>query len=141
MTTAQADLAERLAKLALFADVPKHELEELAAHCEEARFGEGQFVVRQGDRGHALYVILEGEAGVVIDDVERATLSIGGFFGEVALLLDEPGIADILTRTPLHCIVIPADEVEDFLIANPRVMWNMLRSEARRVRTATEWHS
>ena len=77
MTMAQADLAGRLAKLALFADVPKPELEALAAHCEEALFGEGEFVIRKGDRGHALYVILEGEVGVVIDDMERTTLSIG----------------------------------------------------------------
>src|SRR5439155_26628869 len=106
MTTAQADLADRLAKLALFADVPKPELEELAAHCEEALFGEGEFVIRKGSRGHALYVILEGEVGVVIDDVERATLTMGGIFGEVALLRDEPGIADTLTSTTMLCIAI-----------------------------------
>ena len=49
--------------------------------------------------------------------------------------------ADLLARSALDCVVIPKAELEGFLLANPRVTLNMLRIEARRVRSATEWHS
>ena len=74
----------------------------------------------------------------VIGDEEVALLSRGTFFGEVSALLDEPVSADIVTRAPLRCLVVPADELESFLIANPRVMFKMLQTEARRLRNAQQ---
>lgn len=141
MSAADVDRRERLARLALFADLPKAEVEALARRYDEVSFGEGQWVIRRGEMGTALYLIVDGEVGVVIDDEEIATLSTGSFFGEVSLLLGEPAIAGVVTRTPLRCLVIPEPELEDFLLTYPRVMFNMLRTEARRVRSATEWHS
>lgn len=136
-----ADLTERLSRLALFADVPRAEVESLAARGQEASFREGVFVIRRGEPGLALYVILEGEAASSIDDVERLRLPVGAFFGEVSVLLDEPVLADIVARSPLRCLVVPAAEVEELLLASPRTILNMLKTEARRVRSATEWHN
>jgi CRP-like cAMP-binding protein len=137
MATAHAD---RLERLALFADVPRQEIEAFAGRCEHVSFGEGEWVIRKGDEAEALYVILDGEVGVVFDDVERAVLSTGSFFGEVALLLGEKASGNIVTRSPVECLVIRRAELEGFLLASPRVTLNMLRTEARRVRTATQWH-
>lgn len=129
------DSAARLGRLGLFADLTEAELRDLAAELDEQSFPEGGWVVRQGKPGTGLFIIIDGEAGVVIDDEERATLGPGSFFGEVSVLLDEPTTADIMVRRPLSCLVISPQRCEEFLLAHPRVMFRMLQTEARRLRT------
>ena len=85
-----------------------------------------------------MHIIVDGEAGVVLEETELATLSKGSFFGEISALLGEPTAADIVARTRLRCLVVPTEDVERFLLANPRVMYRMLQTEARRVRTTDE---
>ena len=67
-------IVDRLAQLTLFADLRWPELEAVAHTFEEEVFGAGQRVLRQGISGGAFYVILEGEAAVVIDGAERSRL-------------------------------------------------------------------
>jgi CRP-like cAMP-binding protein len=134
-----ADFLEDLGRLALFADLPAAELQAIVERCEEASFGAGEWVIRQGDEGSGVYVIVEGEVAVVIDHEDRRLLSKGAFFGEVSVLLDEPASASIVTRTPLHCLVVPDAEFGPFLLAHPQVMFRVLKAEARRLATATQW--
>ena len=65
------NVVETLARLSLFADLSYPELEGLA-HSFEERFAKDQRVIRQDMPGGSFYVILEGEASVVIDGEERA---------------------------------------------------------------------
>jgi CRP-like cAMP-binding protein len=95
-------------------------------------------VVRQGDTSPGLQIIVDGEAGVVLQSEELATLKKGSFFGEISTLLGEPTVADVVARTRLHCLLVPSEQVERFLLANPRIMYRVLQTEARRVRTADE---
>jgi CRP/FNR family transcriptional regulator, cyclic AMP receptor protein len=136
-----AGFLEDLGRLALFVDIPKAELEQIAAGCEEVSFGEGEWVIRQGDEHSAVYVIVDGEVTVVIDDQDRRVLSRGSFFGEVSVLLEEPATASIVTRTPLSCLVIAGADFQDFLLAHPLVNYRILKAEARRLKTASEWHA
>ena len=84
--------------------------------------------------GAGLFIVIDGEVGVIIDDEERATLTTGSFFGEISVLLGEPTTADIIVRRPLRCLVIPPERAETFLVAHPRVMFRMFQTEARRLR-------
>jgi CRP/FNR family transcriptional regulator, cyclic AMP receptor protein len=137
--TVNAEFLENLGRLALFADLPTAELEAIVASCEQASFGEGEWIIRQGDDLSALYMILDGEVTTVIDDEDRRVLGKGSFFGEVSVLLEEPTSASIVTRTPISCLVVPAPEVEAFLVSHPKVTYRILKAEARRLRTASEW--
>jgi CRP-like cAMP-binding protein len=85
-----------------------------------------------------LYIIVDGEVSVVLEGEELAALTAGSFFGEISALLDEPVVADVIARTPLRCLYVPPAQVEDFLLANPKVMYRMLQTEARRLRTTDE---
>jgi CRP/FNR family transcriptional regulator, cyclic AMP receptor protein len=129
------DTVARLGRLGIFADLSEAELRDVAAACHERSFPEGGWVLRQGQTGTGLFIIVDGEVGVVIDDDERATLATGSFFGEVSALLGEPVTADIVVRKSLRCLVIPPQRAEEFLLAHPRVMFRMLQTEARRLRT------
>ncbi len=129
------DTAARLGRLGIFADLTEAELRDVAAELDEQSFPEGRWVLRQGETGTGLFIVVDGEVGVVIDDEERATLATGSFFGEVSVLLGEPVTADIVVRRALRCVVIPPQRAEEFLLAYPRVMYRMLQIEARRLRT------
>ena len=130
-----SDTASQLGRLGIFADLTEAQLRDVAAELDERSFPEGGWVLRQGETGTGLFIVVDGEVGVVIDDEERATLATGSFFGEVSVLLGEPVTADIVVRKPLRCLVIPPQRAEEFLLAYPRVMYRMFQIEARRLRT------
>ena len=130
-----SDTAAQLGRLGIFADLTEAQLRDVAAELDERSFPEGGWVLRQGETGTGLFIVVDGEVGVVIDDEERATLATGSFFGEVSVLLGEPVTADIVVRKPLRCLVIPPQRAEEFLLAYPRVMYRMFQIEARRLRS------
>jgi CRP-like cAMP-binding protein len=134
-------LADELGGLALFADLPPESLEALAAEVSEESFGEGEWILHEGDANAGLRVIVEGEVAVVIDDVDRAVLHAGMFFGEISVLLDEPAGASIVTRSAVRCAHIHRDVLMPFLLGNPSVTLRLLQAEARRVNEANRWQA
>jgi CRP-like cAMP-binding protein len=133
---ALSDVAETLSQLALFADLPPAQVEAIAHSYGEQVFGDGQRVLRQNLSGSGLFVILEGEAAVRQGSDELARLGRGDFFGEISALTGEAPNADIVATRLLRCLVVPAPELEPFLLAHPQVLLRMLRTEVRRLRAA-----
>jgi CRP-like cAMP-binding protein len=131
-------VVEALAQLTLFADLTRPQLEEVAHTVGEEMFAEGQRVLRQGMQGGGFFIILEGEAQVMIDGEERARLARGDFFGEIAALTGAAPTADVVATTLLRCLTISGPEIEQFLLDHPQVMLRMLKAEARRLRSANE---
>ena len=135
------NFVETLARLSLFADLPHPQVEALAHTFTEEVFAAGQRVIRQDMAGSGFYVILDGEAAVVIDGEERARITRGDFFGEVSVLLGEPPVADVVALRAVRCLHLGMAEVEPFLLSNPSVMLRMLQAQARRLRNANRWRS
>lgn len=135
-----ASYVDTLSRLSLFADLSHPQLEALAHSFGEEVFAEGQRVIRQDVTGGGFYVILEGEAKVVIDGQERARLTRGDFFGEISILTGEPPTADVIAVSLLRCLIIPDNELKAFLVKQPSVMYRMLQVETRRLRAANVWN-
>lgn len=135
------ELVDAIAGFTLFADLTDPQLAGIVHTFEETVFAEGERVLRQGLTGSGFHVILDGEAAVVIDGVERARIARGEFFGEVSILLGESPTADVVALRPLRCLVLDGPRVEGFLIDHPRVMYRMLQVQARRLRAANRWRS
>ncbi|HYY77534.1 MAG TPA: cyclic nucleotide-binding domain-containing protein [Gaiellaceae bacterium] len=135
---AQDELVRSLAGLALFADLDDPDLEAIADPERERSFGAGERILRRGLSGAGFYVILDGEAAVEIQGLEPRMLRRGDFFGEVSTLLACRPTADVVARTPLHCLEIPGPKLEEFLLAYPRVTYRMLQTVTRRLRDLLE---
>ena len=135
------ELIDAIAGFGLFADLTQPQLEGIVHTFEETTFEQDERVLRQGLTGSGFYVMLDGEAAVIVDGQQRATLGRGDFFGEVSILLGEAPIADIVATRPLRCLVLAGPSVEAFLVAHPRVMYRMLQAQARRLRAANRWRS
>jgi CRP-like cAMP-binding protein len=130
------ELVSSLARLGIFRDFSTAELRSVAQRLDIVTFRAGELIIRTGQENNSFYIIVEGEAAVSIDDEQRGILVRGSFFGEVSALLGEPATADILTRSPMRCLVVAANDLEQFLVTNPRIMFRVLQIEARRLQGA-----
>jgi len=135
------DVVDILSSFALFADMSTPELENIVQTFGEVYFAEGERVVRQGLTATGFYVVLDGGANIVVGGKERGNLRPGDFFGEISCLLGEPPTADVVATKPLRCLVLAPHALEEFLVANPHVMYRVLQGEARKLRTTTKWLS
>lgn len=133
------DIAERLSQLALFADLTPMQVEAIAHSFEESVFQPDERVLRRGLSGGNFYVIIEGEARVVVGEQVLRTLGRGDFFGEIAALTGDKPSADVIAETMLRCLVIPPQELERLLLERPQMMLRLLRLEARRLQTSGQW--
>ncbi|HEV8671105.1 MAG TPA: cyclic nucleotide-binding domain-containing protein [Candidatus Limnocylindria bacterium] len=141
MATARGNLIDVLSSLALFSDLPAAELESVSHIVDERRFADGERILRQGVSGSGFYIILAGEAIIRVDGQDYGKLGRGDFFGEISALLGDPPVADIVAGRELYCAIIPGPALEQFMVGHPKVMFRMLQSEARKLRTATRWRS
>ncbi len=141
MALSAHQLVDTLSGLALFADLTRPQLEQVAHRMTEDSYPAGQRILRQGFTGSGFFVILEGEVAISIDGEERARLGKGDFFGEMSVLLGEPPIADVVALRQLRLLHLGGPELEDFLLQHPQVMYRMLRTIALRLRDASRWRS
>lgn len=130
---------DSLARLALFSDLTRPQLEAVSHAVDEQRFQRGTRILREGLSGSAFYVIVEGEATVEIEGEERARLQPGDFFGEVSILTGDPPDADVIAASDLRAAVLGGPELEPLLLEYPRLALKMLEIEARRLRNANRW--
>lgn len=81
-----------LEKVPIFEGAGDALVEELLMHLKPAIFTPGDYVFRTGDVGDSMYFISSGHVEVVSSDGKTvyATLSPGGYFGETALLMNQP---------------------------------------------------
>ena len=77
---------EAIQRVPLFADLNKHEIQEIARLFQEHRFAKGEIIVQEGSTGDTLFLIESGEAGVFIGGRGRTTMESPDYFGEVALI-------------------------------------------------------
>ena len=97
---------ELLRKVPLFSRCSRHSLEDIAAIADEIDLPDGRELTREGDRGREFFVLVEGEVDVTKDGEHVRTLSAGDFFGEIALISDEPRTATVTAKGPIRALVI-----------------------------------
>ena len=116
----------------LFAECSKSELGAIAAIADEIGFAAGSTLIRQGERGREFIVVVEGD--VEVRKNGRAVPIRGGseFFGEMALLTEEPRNATVVAVTPVQALVI-ADRAFKRLVSDmPSIQGKLLSSLAAR---------
>ncbi|MDE2640427.1 MAG: cyclic nucleotide-binding domain-containing protein [Chloroflexota bacterium] len=127
-----------LAKTELFAGLDEAELGPFAAKCQLHTYEAGHEITREGDLGTGLYVVTRGAVDVVSgrgtpEERTITTTAAGGFFGELALVLEQPRSATVVTREFTECLVLTRWDFKDIALEHPAVIWKLLEVVAQRL--------
>jgi CRP/FNR family transcriptional regulator, cyclic AMP receptor protein len=135
----EVDLLQRIP---LFANVEASKLKLLAFTSERIAFEAGHVLFRQGDAGDAAYIVIEGEAEVLVDGVTGpvlvAVLGRNALIGETAILCDVPRTATIKARQRLICLRISKDLFLRLINEFPQIAVAVVRELASRVEAGNE---
>jgi CRP-like cAMP-binding protein len=101
---------------------------------EERVFADGETIVRAGEPGNELFVILEGTVRVERGGQPVRTLEAGELFGEIAVLDGRERTADVVAVAPTRCLAVPRDMLRTAIEAEPQAAWELLEVLAGRLR-------
>lgn len=132
-----------LRNIPLFAKLEPAKLKLLAFTSERLSFAPGQLLFNQGDAGDAAYVIIDGEADVLIDTAAGKTriavLARNSIVGEIAILCDVPRTATVVAKSPLVVLRIAKDTFFRLVTEFPQMAVEIMRELALRLeRTNTQ---
>src|SRR5215210_3586168 len=132
-------MLDELRQVPLLADLSEEDLEQLYKMAETVSIPAGQLVLREGDSGDSLYVVLDGELEVTKrqgdQDVLLALYKSGQFFGEMALLEQAPRSASVRTLQESRLIVISQAAFQTLLSCSPSAPLKILHTVTSRLRS------
>ncbi len=133
---------EVLRNIPMFSNVDPTQLKLLAFTSQRLTFGAGQDLFHLGDVGDCAYIILAGEADVLVDKegIEVAVAKVGKneLIGEIAILCDVPRTATIRAATELTALKIPKDLFFRLIAEFPDMGVQVMAELARRLHRTTE---
>jgi CRP-like cAMP-binding protein len=103
----------------------------------------GETVVREGEPGGDLFVVLEGEVAIEQHGLAIALVGPGGHFGEMGLVDAGPRSASVRVRKPLRAMIIHRDAMMALMQREPtlavKLLWAFVQVLSQRLRaTNTE---
>ena len=121
----------------LFADLPGEELAQIALIADEVRAEAGEELMREGEPGEALFLVVEGELRVLRGGREVSRLGEREVFGEMALLDPAPRSATVKAATEVRLLRIQREDFAEILDLRPQIALGVIRVLVRRLREAT----
>ena len=128
---------ELLRRVPFFAEIEPPKLKALAYVSERVGFDDGKIVFRQGDPGDAAYLIIDGEADVVLEGaagpVTVAILGANELVGEMAILTGEPRNATVRAKGRMTALRIAKDPFMRMVREFPTMAVSIMQELAHRV--------
>ncbi|HEX6013121.1 MAG TPA: cyclic nucleotide-binding domain-containing protein [Geminicoccaceae bacterium] len=140
--TLQQDV-EVLRKIPLFAKIEPAKLKLLAFTSEHLEFMPGEAICEQGEQGDAAFIVLDGEADVVVQSggqgpTKVATVGKHDIVGEIAILCDVPRTATVRATTPLSALRVSKDGFFNLVTQFPQVGVEVMHELASRLHQTTQ---
>lgn len=120
---ALAQQIEFLDKVPILAPLSSGERSKIAEALEEVKFKAGAVVCSQGDKGDGMFIVRDGQLSVTKKDAESGdeivvnTCTTGDYFGERALIKNEPRAATVTCVT--DCVLLRLDRNAFSLLLGP----------------------
>ena len=123
----------RLAKIPLFQGLSAKQIAAVDALVTTMDVAAGRELIRQGEVGREFMLVVDGEAEVRRDGAVIVTRGPGDFFGEMALLLDQPRNATVVATTDMTIEVIDRRDFKRLLEEYPELYAPLLEATAQRL--------
>ena len=128
---------ELLRRVPFFSEIEPARLKLLAFMSERVGYDAGKTLFRQGDQAEAAFLIIEGEADIIIDaptgPLTIATLGANDIVGEMAILADVPRTATVRAKTRLVALRIAKDPFMRMVREFPSMAVSIMRELAHRL--------
>ena len=129
-----------LRRVPFFAEIEPAKLKLLAFMSERVGFDPGKVVCRQGDQADAAYLILDGEADIILEGpagpLTVATLGRNEIVGEIGILCNAPRNATVQAKTRLVCLRILKEPFMRMVREFPNMALAIMRELAQRLDAA-----
>jgi CRP-like cAMP-binding protein len=138
LLNAEVDLLRRVP---LFSGIEPSRLKLLAYTSDVVTYQASQVLFKKGDVGDAAYVIIKGDADVIVNsdgaEIPIAVLHDGDFVGEIAILCDTPRTATVRAKGELKALRIRKEPFFELLHQFPEMAVEMTRLLAERLTRTT----
>ena len=138
------NLADSLRRVPILAALKEEHLDMLGKLANRRTFNPGEAIIRQGDPGAGLFVIIEGSVEVTYrerptrPEISLNTLSKGEFFGEMSLIDGYPRSATVTALEETQVVELDRWVFLDALRREPNIAVAMLPILTRRIRSLQE---
>ena|SRR5258706_8373581 len=140
---------EMLRSIPMFSTIDSARLKLLSFTSERVSYMAGEEFIKQGEVGESAFVIMSGDAEVIIETSEGplsvGTVGANQLVGEVALLHNGRRTATVRAKSPVSCLLLSKDvffhllrEFPDFSLAVMRDLAARLERSTIQVREATK---
>jgi CRP-like cAMP-binding protein len=133
------EIVDALKAVSLFGSLSQRFLNGIARACTERSFPADEVIVKQGNPGIGLFVIVSGKVKIVKtseqgEQLELATHGPGEVIGEMSVLDGAPRSANVVAVEDTHCLVLSAWDFKSFMESHPEVALEILPVVVRRFR-------
>ena len=127
----------------LFSEMTLDQLEAINKIASEQHYVKGHVIFREGALGSDLFLVVEGKVRIVkdIDTPEEATLCVlgsGSYFGEMAILDDEPRSASVIVEQDVQLLTLDGDSLKELVLEMPEIAFEIFRVLTGRVRVSEQ---
>ncbi len=116
------EIRSELHRLDIFSFLDEHETRTLVESASLKVFGPQEIVIREGDAGDTLFVVMRGRLRVQQKGAEVGSLQGGEFFGEMSLLTGALRKATVTAMEEAWLLEIGRDVLEPIIRQNPSIM-------------------
>jgi HEAT repeat protein len=132
-----------LRQVSLFAHLSLDQLEAIRRATKTAQYVEGEVIVREGDPGTELFVLLEGEVKVYREwgsaqPTLLNTLAPVSYFGEIAILDGEQRSATVVASRDSTLLSLRGERLKELILQTPEISFELFRGLITRFRAAEQ---
>lgn len=136
------EVADQLRKVPLFQGLDDENIERLALACRPVSFPPDTKILKMGESGHSLFLIVNGSVRVIYParsaDFVLAKMNSGNFFGEMALLNEMPRSATVESVDDVDLLVLEKEDFRRIITESPPVALQFLEVLSLRIRNVDE---
>jgi len=137
------DTEELLKNVKLFSGLSAKNLKRLGSRFKERPYKKGDTIVKQGETGVGLFVIVSGTVSIRKktaggDEFEVAVSGPGDFIGEMAVLDDAPRSASVIALEDTECLALVSWDFKALMKEHPEIALDILPIVVKRFRETNE---
>jgi CRP-like cAMP-binding protein len=137
--TTISDKIMLLKGIELFESLSVGELAAIASVVEEIDYPVGDIIIKEGDAGDTLFLMVRGEVSVIkglgeINEIEIDRMADGEYFGEMALFEDTVRSVSIRTEKPSAFMVLHKQEFKEIVREYPQIALEICKVLSGRIR-------